>query len=144
MIKVLEFWVPGYPKTKGSLRVLNSGRLSGRAVLQDTPASKRWRALVAYAAGAAMRGRQNINGPMPMTEPIDGPVRVDVEYWLPVKDESALIAQGAGDKDKLDRNVYDALQDAGVFVNDSQVVDGQSTKYVASGQGPGARIIVSA
>ena len=134
---MLEFWVPGHPKTKGSLRVLNSGRLSGRAVLQDTPASKRWRALVAYAAGQAMRS-------VTQAWPLDGPVRVDVEYWLPVKDEVALIAQGAGDKDKLDRNIYDALQDAGVFANDSQVVDGQSTKYVARGRGPGARIIVSA
>jgi Holliday junction resolvase RusA-like endonuclease len=137
MIKVLKFWVPGHPKTKGSLRVLNSGRLSGRAVLQDTPASKRWRALVVYAAQIAMRGETQ-------AWPLDGPVRVDVEYWLPVKDEAALIAQGAGDKDKLDRNIYDALQDAGVFANDSQVVDGQSTKAVAQGQGPGARIVVSA
>jgi Holliday junction resolvase RusA-like endonuclease len=118
---VLDFWVPGHPKTKGSLQVVNSGRLSGRAVLRDTPASKRWRQLVAYAAGEAMKATSVRTG-LETLWPLAGPVSLTLTYYLPV-DEAALIAQGSGDIDKLERNIFDALQDAGVYANDAQVVD---------------------
>lgn len=142
MIEVLRFWVPGNPKTKGSLEVINSGRVRGRAVLRDTPASKRWRQMVAHMA-LAEKDRHRVRPESHQDWPLVGPVRVDVHYSLPVSTIAELIAQGAGDKDKLDRNVYDALQDAGIYANDSQVVDGASKKSVAMGRGAGAEIVVS-
>lgn len=148
MIEVLRFWVPGNPKTKGSLKVLNSGRLSGRAVLQDTPTSKRWRQLVAVRARDAM-GAAQLAPVLRETGKIcalAGPVALRVEYFLPVSGHR-LIEQGSGDVDKLDRNVLDALQDANLYDNDSQVVRCWSDKLCADvgtgGRSPGAEIVVS-
>jgi Holliday junction resolvase RusA-like endonuclease len=121
MEMVLQVGVPGHPKTKGSLTPINSGRLTGRVVLRDTPASKRWRQLVAYAVRNAMANRQRLSGPDPLVGPIEGPVFITVVYRLPVT-EAKLIEQGSGDVDKLDRNLLDALQDAGLYHNDAQVV----------------------
>ncbi len=128
MKMVLQVSVPGHPKTKGSLTPINSGRLTGRVVLRDTPASKRWRQLVAYAVSGAMRG-------VTQAWPLEGPVRVTVVYRLAVTEER-LIEQGSGDVDKLDRNLLDALQDAGLYRNDAQVVRCWSDK-VADLENPG-------
>lgn len=137
---VLAYDVPGHPKTKGSLEVINSGRLTGRPVLRDTPASKRWRQLVAYATQRAMAERQNINGSTPLVGPIEGPVRIEVIYRLAVTEER-LIEQGSGDVDKLDRNLLDALQDAGLYANDAQVVRCWSEK-VSDLQTPGMSVAI--
>jgi Holliday junction resolvase RusA-like endonuclease len=136
MIEVVRFWVPGNPKTKGSLDVINSGRGSGgRAVLQDAPASKRWRKMVAYGAGAAMSG-------VTQAFPLGGLVGIVATYWLPVWSNEELIAQGSGDIDKLDRNILDALQDAGIYGNDAQVVQCNSVKLAAAGRPDGAGALV--
>ena len=70
---VLSCWVPGRPKTKGSLTVVNGAR----NVVSDTPASKRWRALMAYAAAALVKA------------PLEGPVAVVAVFHLPAVDVAA-------------------------------------------------------
>lgn len=134
---VLRVWVPGRPKTKGSLEVVNSGRLTGRAVLRDSPASKRWRMLVADRVRREMR-----SGGL---GPLVGPVELQLRYTLPL-DEDGLIERGSGDIDKLDRNILDALTDAGVYSDDAQVVRCWSEKICMPGLGlgSGVEIVVSA
>ena len=134
--------MPGAPKTKGSLsarapRCKCSSTCPGyrdQPQLRDSEGSKRWRKLVAYQAEQAMRGE-------PRAWPLSGWVALEILYVLPAAD---LLAQGAGDLDKLDRNVFDALQDAQVFENDAQVARCMSEKILAEGypQGFGALVKV--
>jgi len=140
---LLDFWVPGAPKTKGSLTPraprchccsMCSGYL-GRPQLRDSVGSKRWRQLVAYSAGAAMSGATQ-------AWPLTGPVELDLTYYLPV-DVAKLIEQGSGDLDKLERNIFDALQDAGVYANDAQVVACAHRKWAEGSGGAGVRIRVA-
>ncbi len=129
MIQVLEFWVPGAPKTKGSLTARmvkcrctpTCNGYRGSPQLRDSDGSKRWRKLVAYQAGQAMRG-------VATAFPIAGPVSVELWFSLPVID---VTGSGVGDLDKLYRNVLDALTDAGVYGDDVQVV--QLSGWKASG-----------
>lgn len=129
-VEVLNFWVPGPPKTKGSLEVVNTGRnaVGGRVVLQDSPASKRWRKLVAYQAEQEKRG-------VGMGWPLGGPVAVDLTFEL----SGDPVAVRSGDLDKLYRNVLDALTDAGVYEDDVQVVRLSGSK--SEGE-PGVRVRV--
>lgn len=122
--RVLSVWIPGRPKTKGSLTVTNAAR----GLAQDTPASKRWRALMAYAARRAWE------------EPwaLDGPVSVVAVFHLPVHPTKGEVWAGrVGDIDKLARNLLDALQDAQVFSDDVQVTRLLCEKVPAGERGPG-------
>lgn len=122
---VLSCWVPGRPKTKGSLTVINGAR----NVVSDTPASKRWRALMTYSAAGLVKA------------PIDGPVIVAAVFHLPAVD---VAAGRVGDLDKLARNLLDALTDAGVYGDDVQVTRLICEKVPAdmTGRGPGVDLRV--
>lgn len=127
MRQVLSVWIPGRPKTKGSLTVTNAAR----GLAQDTPASKRWRALMAYAvAQARAREYQKLVG----GGPLEGPVSVVAVFHLPTVDVST---GRVGDIDKLARNLLDALQDAQVFSDDVQVTRLLCEKVPAGERGPG-------
>jgi Holliday junction resolvase RusA-like endonuclease len=135
-IEVLNFWVPGPPKTKGSLTA-RAPRCHccpacrgyvGQPQLRDSVGSGRWRKLVAYQAAQAM-------GQLPWGGLIIGPVAVDLTFGL-LGDP---VATGAGDLDKLYRNVLDALTDAGVYKDDVQVMRLSGSK---SEDEPGVRVRV--
>jgi Holliday junction resolvase RusA-like endonuclease len=116
---VLEAFIPGAPKSKGSLDHIGGGQMR-----ENVAGSKRWRMLMADSLRRHWAGR----------EPLACPVQVDAYFYLPVADEMALVTKGARgnyDKDKLERNLYDALTDAGVWKDDSQAVDGRILKTVA-------------
>lgn len=131
--RALDVWCPGRPKTKGSLSVVNGSR----GVLRDTPASKRWRELMGYAAKHAMAARSMDR--MAPVFPLIGRVGVSAHFLLPVPDAAAA---RTGDLDKLLRNLLDALQDVGVYVDDAQVVQVQAAKSVAGERGPGVEVSV--
>ena len=124
---LLSVWVPGKPKTKGSLDVVNARR--GKAVVRENVVgSKRWRELVRYSIAGLV------------AEPVEGPVVVDLLFVLPTDDAAKA---RSGDIDKLARNILDALQDAGVYRDDAQVIrlvahkiaDGDQRGEEASGTG---------
>lgn len=106
-------WVPGVPRTKGSL----DDRM------QDSPASKAWRSVVASEVARYMR----VNRPIEqVTMPaFDGPVAVRCVFVVPPRSltDDRGIDLGVGDVDKLARNVLDAISiDAKLIVDDVQVV----------------------
>jgi Holliday junction resolvase RusA-like endonuclease len=113
---VIRLWIPGHPRTKGSLDERH----------QDTPQSKKWRALMAYDM---RRERQRIGMP---TAPKGIAVAVSARFFLPTDDA---VTPNCGDLDKLLRNLLDAGEDAGVWANDVQVVRILSDK-LAAGDGP--------
>jgi hypothetical protein len=114
-----EVWIPGHARTKGSL--LNN---------RDTPYSKRWRALMAEVVRKDLAPRITgaLLGGAGSVYPYKGAVAVEIDVWLPIAD---VIKAGAGDVDKLARNVLDAIaadsdnekMNGGVIVNDNQVID---------------------
>jgi hypothetical protein len=138
-------WVPGSPKTKGSLTVVNSGapampgRKSRKAYVEDTPESKRWRMLVVERI-RAWQTHQLITSPNlreMLINPYPGPVYVSAMFYQAIKPEDWVRkVAGSGDLDKLMRNVFDALSvdkddpryGAGVIIDDMQVVDERSGK----------------
>lgn len=142
-----EVWVPGHPRTKGSLAAKG-----GYAT--DTPESKRWRAFMAETVRQDMARRtlarhNEIIAPYPHT----GPVAVWFAVWLPKRivpmPFETPIWSGAGDIDKLARNLLDALGSprredrrdaplcAGVYLDDNQVVKISGEKYTAHLANPG-------
>ena len=121
-----EVFVPGVPKTKGSLT------RRGEHMEEAVAGSSRWRALVAQR----VRQDRERRG---LTVPCPGPVRVRIVSFFTeaAADVRALrIAPtepraGHGDVDKLERNVLDALKDAGVYVDDSLVISTDNEKAFA-------------
>lgn len=123
-VPAIECFVPGPPRTKGSMKIVNNRR----GVLAEAVAgSTRWRQLVAYAMLAERRPYVALSS---QSLPWSGPIVVRIEFRLPVE----AIAVRSGDLDKLTRNVLDALSactdkcpvdcrnHAGIYRDDVQVV----------------------
>jgi Holliday junction resolvase RusA-like endonuclease len=121
---LVDVFVPGCPKTKGSLDLVPRRNGPGTYASESVHGSKDWRRLVAKT----VRRRREDAG----LAPTSGSVAVSCVFLLPVAD---VMAPGAGDIDKLLRNVLDALTDAGVYVDDVQVVSVDGRKVPASAAG---------
>ncbi len=134
MILVSTF-VAGLARTKGSLARRPNGTLYDSVV-----DSGKWRALMAGALRDAYElAWVRANGPTTDgPPPHPGPVAVSAIFFLPVDP----LAYGAGDLDKLTRNLLDALgthsknprYNGGVIVDDNQVI-----RLVVSKHGPAAQ-----
>lgn len=123
-----EVWVPGRPRPKGSLRCLGG---KSHHMEEDNPESKPWRIKMAGAlrADRDRRGHSKWHGACEVAF---------VAFFEP--DGVGASSLGAplrphdgGDKDKLERNILDALQDGSpsspaVLADDSQVVGGYGEK----------------
>jgi Holliday junction resolvase RusA-like endonuclease len=117
----------GQPKPKGSLRHVGKGRLVEQ--IKDGPA---WRTTVKDAAVTTHRAYWAARQFRPAgleRAPFDGPVTVEVTVTV-TKPKSAPktrptwpVTRSSGDIDKHARNILDALVDAGVLHDDSQVID---------------------
>jgi hypothetical protein len=134
---ITEVWVPGNPRTKGSL--LNN---------QDTPQSKRWRALMAEQVrrDIAARGLERARPGEDPFVPYVGAVEVELVAFLNYErpkdwpEDGPAIWHNAGDVDKLARNVLDAIaadaksaiMNGGAIVNDNQVIRLVAEKYAAA------------
>ena len=130
-----DVWVPGLPKTKGSLTFRGNGYVE-----ENVKGSARWRVLVAERVRADRRRRG-------LTSPSAGPVAVRALFWLPPAaspapfETYAAVHTRSGDVDKLARNVLDALganaavaaKNGGAYVDDVQVVDLRAVKMLAGG-----------
>lgn len=126
-----DVWVPGPPRTKGSLTVVNAGSSTRKAHVSDTAESRRWRALIVERVRddrASTPGRP--------LDPFLGAVHVSALFHQRVEDVTRKVA-GSGDLDKLIRNVLDALswnidptKGAGVYRDDMQV------SYISAGKIP--------
>lgn len=105
---MITVWVPGQPKTKGSMEHRGGGRLQRSDTRDDgTSASKRWEDLMAYALGRH-----------PTLE-AGTAVAVRATFWLPVDDPTT---PRCGDLDKLARAAGDAGQRARAYADDVQIV----------------------
>jgi len=120
----IEFWVPGKPAPQGSKRYMGQSGGKGRMV-ESSKAVAPWRADVrnaaerssgdAFAYGEAV----SITLAFVMPRPASTPKRRTPP------------AVKRPDLDKLVRAVLDALSSAGVWVDDSQVVEIRASKVIA-------------
>jgi Holliday junction resolvase RusA-like endonuclease len=130
---MIEFFVHGIPRPQGSKRGFYR---NGRVVLVE--ASKQlpeWREQIVLAAKEAMMSTD-------LWYKTEKPVRVECVFFFPkpktVKRDYPSVAP---DLDKLCRSLLDALTQAGVYLDDAQVIDLIATKrYSAS---PGVSVMVS-
>jgi crossover junction endodeoxyribonuclease RusA len=123
----LEFTVVAVPKPQGSKRgfvVQGKGDAKPRAIVVDSDKGPLRSFREAVRATAVDQD----------AEQIDGPVRVILAFALPKPKAAARgprrypIGRNAGDVDKLTRAVFDALTDAGVWADDSQVCEAMVSK----------------
>lgn len=146
MTALLDIFVPGTPRPKGSMRHVGHGRL-----VEQLAGSPDWRRAVVDAAFKAVRcfcGGEECAELLP-GYPVTDAVEVEIRLLF-TKPKSAPktrpilpTSRATGDSDKHARNIFDALQDAGVVKDDSQVVDHHvSKRYCGPGETPGARIVV--
>ncbi|HEY9474350.1 MAG TPA: RusA family crossover junction endodeoxyribonuclease [Mycobacteriales bacterium] len=109
--------VRGQPKPKGSLRHIGHGRMK-----EEVKGSPAWRLAVKDAAVTAAEDAG-------LTEPLVCPLAVEATITVlkpqsaPKRRETWPITRSSGDIDKHARNLLDALADAGVMRDDSQVID---------------------
>ena len=135
----LLFNVNGTPKTKGSMRYI------GGRMIEGNHGSKDWRILVAESAFAAAGGdgEHRPHG-FPL---VDIPLHIDLVFRFSRPKSRRFgdpITRTSGDIDKLARNVFDALQDAGIIGDDSQITSCTIGKrYVDSKTMPGVTVIVT-
>lgn len=143
---VLAVHVVGTPKQQGSKRgfvVPGKGGGRARAVIVDDNKKplKDWRTDVVLACRAAVEASTGTSWPLP------GPLAVRLVFAMPRPARPKWPWPAVKpDIDKLERAVLDALTDAGVWVDDAQVVDLHAVKHYPGpdiGQHvPGVRITV--
>jgi crossover junction endodeoxyribonuclease RusA len=117
-VPVLQFIAHGTPKPKGSMRHVGHGRMI------EQVDGKPWREAVKWAALEAMNS----------LPPLEGPLRVEATFTFakpasaPKRRTSWPITRSSGDADKQLRNLFDAMQDAGVMRDDSQIIEATVAK----------------
>lgn len=132
---MFAIFIPGNPAPQGSKRHLGNG-----VMVESSKRVKPWRSDIRSALlddGGQPRAR------------FAGPVRVDLEFVLPRPKGAPKKRTPAADKrpdiDKLLRAVFDAIGSAGVWRDDSQVVEARQVKRIAEiGETPGCRIGIEA
>jgi hypothetical protein len=142
---LVDTFVAGRPKTKGSMRVRN--RATG-AMQESVEGSSTWRALMAGAIREDYQRRwsgwpANLAG---ARLPTPGPVAVTATFHLPVDP----LQVRAGDLDKLLRNLLDALAadarnpryNGGVIFNDNQVSAFHDVQKIGPVDRTGVHVIV--
>jgi Holliday junction resolvase RusA-like endonuclease len=129
----LVITVHGRPKPKGSMRHVGNGRM-----VEQVAGSGDWRIDCKVGAMAAVAAAAD-----PARYPLDGPVRVEATFTFPRPASAPKTrvtwptTRASGDGVKLARNLGDALQDAGVVVDDARIIDWLICKRYP-GQGPDA------
>lgn len=137
--------VLGRPRPKGSMRPLGKGRMK-----EQVEGSGDWRDNVRECAKRAKKEYEKDyqTGDLGFIYPRPQPVRVQVRFYFdpPKKHDPYPATRSCGDIDKLQRNVFDALVDAGVLQDDAQIVNVYAEKQYCSGRTelhvPGAVIYI--
>jgi hypothetical protein len=155
----VRVFVPGWPRTKGSMRPVHVKMGPGRCRVSLTESGEysiAWKktmiaALRAECVCAAWPGAVVVDtffrfDASAGQERKRGAALHEGETWPGHPDLWPVEKSGAyahGDEDKLRRNVLDALTQSGLIADDCLVVGGSTLKrFTTAGEGPGVVIIV--
>lgn len=139
----LAFFVRGIPRPKGSLRPIHRRRANGSCfytlVEQGGFDLAQWRTQVALEAKKAVQGQP----------PLSGPLKLGLSFFLPRPSSQPREQRGSewaythlrNDLDKLQRAVFDAMTDAALYADDSQVVAVLAEKRYASLDAPAGCLV---
>lgn len=122
----LAFIAHGVPKPKGSMRHVGHGRMVEQVNGKPWREAVKWAALEAMGHNAHDRGLDGY--------PLDGPLRVEATFTFakpgsaPKRRRTWPITRSSGDADKQLRNLFDAMVDAGVMRDDSQIIEATVAK----------------
>ena len=123
----VEFFVPGIPAPKGSKRHVGNGRL-----IEASKKLPPWTDAILETISR-----------LDYFVPFDEPVEVWATYYLPRPSTVTRdLPSVPPDLDKLERGLFDALTKAGVWRDDSLVVDSHPSKRYADGIPAGALVRV--
>jgi Holliday junction resolvase RusA-like endonuclease len=118
----VTFTVYGLPQPKGSMKYI--GHHGGKPRLKSTS-----KGLPAWDEAVQVHAAKACGTKAPPY--FDGPVRVDIVFTCPrpkkAKDQRYPVTKP--DLDKLTRAIYDALKQAGVFIDDSYVCASSIAKH---------------
>jgi hypothetical protein len=141
-LAAVDVWVPGRPRTKGSLKV-RGRRANGSAILTEAvEGSYEWRGVIVRTLWGKLAGGKGV------WTPYTGPVRVGAEFHLPPpagRSAGRLWPDRLrdGDLDKYTRNLGDALTDSGIIADDGQIVSWWTSKtWAADADSCGVRVWV--
>jgi Holliday junction resolvase RusA-like endonuclease len=136
----ISFDVPGEPQPQGSTRAFRHHRTGRVMVTSDNARLRPWRDAMTWHAQQALAGRAALTGPVA--------VRLDFRFVRPrghfgkrgLRPTAPRQHLVRPDLDKLVRGALDALGQAGVWLDDAQVVEVRARK--AYDERPGARVEV--
>lgn len=149
-MSTLTINVHGTPAPQGSKRHVGNG-----VMIESSAKVKPWRQDVKHAALEA----RNVGTPHPPNyDPLTGPLSVVVTFYLRrpkshyrtgrnanlLRGDAPVWPHRKPDIDKLLRSTLDALGEAGVWIDDAQVVEVGTRKRYADHRAPGALIEVRA
>lgn len=125
---MITFFIEGIPGPQGSKRHVGNG-----VMVESSKKVAPWRGRVMHAARAANW----------LKEPLDEPVRVIVDFYLPAPKKSKFGDKPAGppDLDKLLRSTFDGLTSSCVIKDDARIVEVSARKHWATDV-PGAAISI--
>lgn len=125
---MISFFVPGIPAPKGSFKIVGRRGLRGR-ITNDNERTKPWEwAITAEAMKLWPAAHRKL----------DAPFAIKMEFYLPRPQRSPQHPTKKPDIDKLARSVNDALTAAGIWRDDSCLVDQRAAKFYSDE--PGVRI----
>jgi hypothetical protein len=113
---LLQLWVDGVPRPKGSMKNVAERGKAAR-LIEDNPRSAAWRQAMQDKIGTVTGFGRGVG--WPVARAVDVQVVFLFERGPTHGAEEAIPGD---DLDKLARNVLDALQSAGAIANDRQVV----------------------
>ena len=131
---MLTVFVPGQPAPQGSKRYVGRG-----IMVESSKQVKSWRSDIRCALLT--------EGNEPLAR-FDGPVKIDVEFVMkrPTSAPKKITppAVKRPDLDKLVRAVLDAISSAGIWGDDSQVIQASCSKRIAEiNETPGCHLLIS-
>ena len=131
MRQALYFFAEGVPAPQGSKRHVGNGRM-----VESSKKVKPWRAAVNAAALLAFEKTNS-------SEAFELPVEIWATFYLPrPKTVKRALPSVPPDLDKLERGLFDALTQAGVWADDSLVVRSHGAKFYADTHRPGALVAI--
>ena len=115
--ETVQFFVPGVPKPKGSMRAFKRAGTNRIILINDNKGTKPWQAAISIVAMEHIK------------VPFSQPIFVDLRFIMPRPKKQKYTLPGVKpDLDKLVRCVFDALSNKIAFIDDALICSTHPTK----------------